>query len=155
LEDVIRTFKYNGGTWLKEDFADILEGTLKSKFPFGEIDSIMPVPLHSERLRKRGYNQSEILAGELSLRLDRRLDTKSLVRIRNTPQQARLSLRERIRNVEGAFKIERPELVRGRTILLIDDVTTTMSTLENCAKVLKEAKAKAVWCLTLARRREG
>jgi ComF family protein len=153
--NIIHNLKYRDRPEAGERLAFIAGTEIAESGFFDGIDAIVPLPLSKKKQRKRGYNQSEILAGELSLRLDRRLDTKSLVRIRDTPQQARLSLRERIRNVEGAFKIERPELVRGRTILLIDDVTTTMSTLENCAKVLKEAKAKAVWCLTLARRREG
>lgn len=153
LDEAIRTFKYNNGTWLAADLADILEGAVKSKLPYSEIDCIIPVPLHRARLQQRGYNQSELLAAELAERLDRRMDSTSFVRLRDTPQQARLSHEERIKNVEGAFGVEKKEFIKGRTILLVDDVTTSMSTLNCCAKSLKEAEAKAVWCLTLARRR--
>lgn len=155
FDEAIRTFKYNKGTWLTEDFVDILEGVVKSKFRHEEIDVIIPVPLHFSRLKSRGYNQSELLAEGLAKRLDRRLDADSFLRIRNTPQQARLSLKDRVKNVEGAFDVKRKEWIKGRTILLVDDVTTSMSTLNCCAKTLKEAEARAVWCLTLARRREG
>jgi ComF family protein len=155
LDEAIRTFKYNNGTWLTNDLVDILEGALKSKLPYSEIDCVVPVPLHRTRFQSRGYNQSELLASELARRIDRRIDSTSFVRERNTPQQARLSLEERIKNVEGAFRVEKKDMIRGRTILLVDDVTTSMSTLNCCAKALKEAEAKAVWCLTLARRREG
>lgn len=155
FDEAIRVFKYNKGTWLTEDLVDILEGVVKSKFPYEETDVIIPVPLHFSRLQSRGYNQSELLAAGLAERLDRRIDTVSFSRTRNTPQQARLSLEERVKNVEGAFRVERKEWIKGRTVLLVDDVTTSMSTLNCCAKALKDAEAKAVWCLTLARRREG
>ena len=153
FDEAIRIFKYGKGTWLADDFADFLEGAAKSKLPYCEIDCIVPVPLHHSRLRARGYNQSELLAAELARRLDRRLDTASLVRVRDTPQQARLSFEERTANVKDAFKAEKKEFVKGRTVLVVDDVTTSMSTLNQCAQTLKDAEAKAVWCLTLARRR--
>ena len=154
IDYVIQMFKYEGSVFFTEELSEILEGTVKAKFPYEEIDSIIPVPLHKNRILKRGYNQSELLATALSHRLNRAVDTVSFIRKADTPQQARLSHEERSENVKGAFKVVRPEYIRARTILLIDDVTTSGATLNECAKVLKQAGASKVWCLTLAKVRD-
>jgi len=116
-----------------------------------EVDILIPVPLHRRRLRERGYNQSALLARELSRLMGIPVDEKSLTRARHTLPQARTeSVAERQRNVIGLFACN-PEKVKDRKILLIDDVTTTGATLDACAEVLKHAGAAAVWGLALAK----
>lgn len=147
----IHAFKYQNALWLKRDFADLLEGCLMAHFDIDAIDAVLPVPLHPVRQRERTYNQSAILAGELARRLDRRLDTRSLIRIKQTGTQTRLHARERHKNMAHAFQVVRPEWVRGRTLLVVDDVMTTGATLDACAKELKKAGARRVWGIALAR----
>jgi ComF family protein len=112
---------------------------------------LVPVPLHPHRLRERGYNQSFLLARELSQYFKIPLIDDTLIRIKYLSPQARTgSLQERLNNVKQAFSCRNSRL-RDEKILLIDDVSTSGATLEACASVLKSAGASSVWGLTLAR----
>ncbi len=115
---------------------------------------LVPVPLHSSRLRERGYNQAELLCRGLLRALPSaglRLEQSALRKIRATPPQAGLSMAARRENVRGAFAVAAPERVRGQTIILVDDVMTTGATLSSCATELRRAGASDVLGLTLAR----
>ena len=114
-------------------------------------DVLIPVPLHGRRERERGYNQSDLLARELSRGTDVPLETRMLRRTRNTPPQVSMTApAERRRNIEGAFDCTSG--VNGKRVLLIDDVVTTGSTISACASALKAAGAVSAWSLALARR---
>lgn len=113
-------------------------------------DLIVPVPLHPSRLRERGYNQAALLARELAEGCRLALAEDCLARTRATAPQTGHSWRERWENVAGAFACQDPRVV-GRGIILVDDVCTTGATLEACARALKDAGAKAVWGLVVAR----
>lgn len=115
------------------------------------VDIIIPVPLHYTRLLKRKYNQSALLAKEISKLSNIPVDYTSLIKYRKTRPQVEFSGQERIKNVKNAFSIKNPEKIKGKRIVLIDDVQTTGSTLRECAKVLKKAGAKSVDTLTTAR----
>jgi ComF family protein len=113
-----------------------------------QIDLVAPVPLHSSRLKQRGFNQALLLAQAFpEIPLEREL----LARKRHTPPQAGLNPRERRDNVKGAFAVPRPDLVKGKRILLIDDVFTTGATVKECAQVLRRAGALEVDIITVAR----
>jgi ComF family protein len=113
-------------------------------------DMIIPVPLHSRRLRWRGFNQSEILAHALDLRIP--VITDILVRVRYTKPQVRTkSKNERTENLRDAFDVTPHTNINGKDILLIDDIMTTGTTLHECATKLKCAGARKVHCLVLAR----
>ena len=117
--------------------------------PF-RADVLAPVPLHKRRERERGYNQSELLAQEVGKHTDVPVDTKKLRRVRDTaPQVSMPTPEERRRNIEGAF--ECTGQVSGLTVILIDDVVTTGSTMSACARPLVAAGAASVWGLALAR----
>jgi ComF family protein len=115
------------------------------------LDLAMPVPLHKKRLRSRGFNQALILAHGISERFSVPLLYDTLVRLRSTRPQVELSGHERVENVRGAFCLLRPSEVRDKRVLLVDDVFTTGATMNECAKVLKDAGARSVTVLTLAR----
>ena len=114
------------------------------------FDALVPVPMHSVRKRLRGYNQSERLARVLASELGLPLVTDILVRTRAARAQVGLTGGARRGNVRGTFAVRRADTVVGKTLLLIDDVATTGSSLHECAAVLKSAGAKAVYALTLA-----
>ncbi len=153
LQDQIHAFKYNHAFWMQQDLCDLLEGTVQAHFSPAAIDVVLPVPLFPTRQRERSYNQAALLAEELALRIDRRVDEQSLVRIRKTETQTHFNAAKRRENMSGAFAVVRPEWVRQRCVLLVDDVMTTGATLDECAKALKKAGARMVWALTVARKR--
>jgi ComF family protein len=147
----ILRFKYGGmgraAAVLGPLLADFAAGWLKD----APDPLVMPVPLHSKRLRQRGYNQSLLLARHVAGRLSAELDYLSLKRPKHTPPQAGLKREERRKNMKGAFVLERSHSVEGRTVLLVDDVATTGETLNECARILKKAGCAQVLCLVLAR----
>jgi ComF family protein len=114
------------------------------------FDALLPVPMHPIRRRLRGYNQSERLAKIVATELVLPLWNDALRRTHPTSPQVGLDAAARRTNLQGAFTVLRPEVVAGKTLLLIDDVITTGSSLHECALVLKAAGAQAVFALTLA-----
>ena len=149
--EMLLGYKFNRRLWLRDDFTDWLEAAVRARFDAAAVDAVLPMPLTRFHRLDRGYNQSACLAAALAKRLDRRFDGGVLGRIGRPRRQAELSEEERRENVKGTIAVRRPERVRGRTVLVIDDVMTTGSTLSECARVLKAAGAARVWCATLAR----
>ena len=120
--------------------------------PLRDATRIMPVPLHAERLRERGFNQASVLARAVARLTRLPMDEWSLVRTIHTARhRAGMDARARLESVEAAFEVRRPRLVEGESILLIDDVFTTGATVSSCAKALKDAGAQEVFVLTVAR----
>jgi ComF family protein len=118
------------------------------------VDLVMPVPLHRGRRRERGYDQAELLARSLAGRLRLPLRADLLVRQRPTAPQTALAARERRANVAGAFSLRSPaagQELAGKRLLLLDDVTTTGSTLDAAAAALRQASPAAIWGLAVAR----
>jgi len=145
----ILSFKYKNVKALAAPLAQLLEGYLRAHHL--PADALIPVPLHPRRLRERGYNQSSLLAGELSKLASLPLAEGLLVRHKNTPPQTRTkSSEERQGNVAGAF-VCRDGRMEGKRLLLIDDVCTSGATLNSCSIALKAAGATSVWALTLGR----
>ena len=114
-------------------------------------DLVIPVPLHPRRLAERGYNQAALLAAEVAPALGAALVARGLARVRDTAHQARLARDDRGANVADAFQARRPERIRGRAVVLIDDVATTGATLAACADALRRAGAASVVALVVAR----
>lgn len=123
-----------------------LADRLKTDRPADFCDLIIPAPLHKRDKRRRGYNQSELIAKEISKRLDVPYCTDAIVKLKETKSQKTLSGRERKINLNGAFSAAYPELIAGKRILLIDDVCTTGATLAELTKLLKENGAETVFC---------
>lgn len=112
---------------------------------------LVPIPLYKKKLKKRGFNQASEIAKELSRILKIPFFDDILIKIKQTPAQVELKKEEREENIKGVFLCQKPELVMGKKILLIDDIFTTGSTMEQCARLLKEAGAKEVWGIVVAR----
>jgi ComF family protein len=150
MRDLIHGFKYADRHEAADFFARLMLSAGAELIR--EADLIMPVPLHPKRLWKRRYNQAAILAGRLAAATGLPLDLAALRRTRRTPSQVGLSWDERQRNVAAAFAVapRAVPLIRGKRILLVDDVITTGSTLGACAQMLTEAGAVKVDCLAVA-----
>ena len=113
-------------------------------------DLVIPVPLHPARLAERGYNQAALIAAYVARELRLPLEARGLRRTRHTPQQARLDRAARLGNVTGAFQVRSAACVRGRRVVLVDDVATTGATLSACAAALREAGAAEVTAVVVA-----
>lgn len=159
LKALICVYKYQRRPELAAPLARLLWGTLLRHWDPGEIDLLIPVPLHRRRLRERGFNQAELMLrhwpgmahpGEASPKQGQ-LAFDVLIRNRYTLSQTGLDKCQRAANVAQAFRLTSCDAVRDRVILLVDDVFTTGATADACARVLKQAGAAAVHLLTLAR----
>ena len=148
MREIVHKFKCQNLRAGAPELARLLAVYMESNQRSPEV--LMPVPLHAQRERQRGYNQSELLAREVSKLTGVPMETRVLRRTRNTPPQVAMkSYEERRRNIERAF--ESRSDVDGQSILLIDDVVTTGSTMSACAEALKATGARWVWGLALAR----
>ncbi|MDP2916478.1 MAG: ComF family protein [Dehalococcoidia bacterium] len=149
VRKAVHELKYNNIRALAKPMSEMLNDYLKANPIPGDV--LVPVPLHQKRLRERGYNQSSLLARELGRLSGLPVIEDCLVRLRQTSQQTRTaSVEERRRNVATAFAC-RNRNVQDRKVILIDDVSTSGSTLSACAQALKAAGAVSVWGLTFAR----
>jgi ComF family protein len=146
----VHKFKYKGVTALAEPLGGLMaEYWYTHPMP---ADVLVPVPLHKNRLRERGFNQAALLAHQLSKRIHLAVDEQTLVRQRATALQVDLDTEERKKNVRDAFRCTTGALA-DRRVLLIDDVCTTGATLEACAVALEDSGTQCVQALTLARAR--
>jgi ComF family protein len=148
LREAIHQFKYRPCRALGRPLGDWMVGQVRV---LTDIDMIMPVPLHTTRLRQRGFNQALLLAHRMSETHHIQLVYDNLTRSRSTRPQVELSGEERVRNVAGAFSLKRPSDVANKKVVLVDDVFTTGATMNECASVLKDAGAAQVIAFTLAR----
>lgn len=143
--------RFHLGSALAACFVHLLPEYLN---PF-QYDLILAVPLHPSRLRWRGFNQAQLLAGHIGRQFRVPLAPRLLRRVRDTPPQAGLDREERLANLTEAFQVAVPRKVHGQRILLVDDVMTTGMTLSACAAALLAAGADRVDTLTLARALPG
>ena len=149
IRKAIHELKYRNLKAISPCLAELLADYLRSNPLPGE--ALVCVPLHPRRLRERGYNQSSLLARKLGRRIALPVIKDCLIRVKQAQPQVRaVDVEERWRNVADAF-VCRDEQVRGKQIILIDDVCTSGATLETCAAALKSKGAASVWGLTLAR----
>lgn len=154
IKELLHGYKFNDRSYLYRPFGDLVIGTIRRHGLDREVESIYYVPLHRRKLAKRGYNQSELMAKYIAKELS--LDIgHDLKKVKATKEQHRLNRMERERNLENSFKLKNGEGVRGKTILLIDDLITTGSTMDECGRVLKEAGAEKVIGMCLASGRES
>ena len=145
---MIIKFKLADKTNLLRPIADLTRATIqRANFP-EPIDFIVPVPLHWRRRFKRGFNQSALIAKSFPLP-DAKFNT-DLVRIRYTNQQAGLTHTERKKNIKDAFAVRENHKFNGKNICLVDDIKTSGATLNECARVLKDAGANKVFAFALA-----
>lgn len=151
MRRLIHLFKYGNKTGLRHHFCELILSFLDTyRIELTDIDFIVPVPLYATRFRERGFNQAQILAQMLSLKLSIPLSLKHVKRVHHTENQAKLSQKERWTNIQGAFKIKYSRDLYNKNILIIDDLYTTGATSSEMARLLKDAGGKKIIVLTLA-----
>lgn len=150
LRDLLQSFKFSRAEYLAFTLQRIfLEGA--KRLDWEKIDLIVPVPLHRRKLKERGFNQSLVLAQALAASHGRKLLSRELIRTKYSQGQTLQDKKARLENIRGSFKVRRTEKIKDKRVLLVDDVLTTGATIQECARVLKEAGAKSVIVLVLAR----
>jgi len=149
LARAITTLKYKFSEPLAANLAKIIVQSITAK-NYSTERVVSFIPLHKKRSRWRGFNQAKLLSKFVAPKLNLPLEG-SLIRIKNTSQQAKLNRTERIQNLENAFELAPNFIAKDKTILLVDDVASTGTTLIEAAKILKKNGAKEVWGLVLAR----
>lgn len=148
VRDSIRRYKFLGRRFYAKTYGLWLAAAISREL--GDFDLMTWVPVSRKRLRKRGYDQSRILCEETALQLGVEA-TACLRKNRNNPAQSSLSGAEKRRkNVAGVYDVINPEHISGKRILLIDDVTTTGATLEECSRMLHRSGARTVMCAAMA-----
>lgn len=151
VREFVHRFKYDRHFYLRHPLTDWLAEALDDdRIRAQPIDALVPVPLHSARLREREFNQAEVLARLLARRTGTPL-LGALKRIRYTTTQTRLDRHERMENLRNAFRVRQTSAVQNRHLVLVDDIFTTGSTVDECARVLRAAGAASVRVLTVAR----
>jgi ComF family protein len=145
VDAILQHYKYNNALYLSQTLATLLCATIQDK----DIDVMIAMPLHPNRIKGRGFNQSLELAKIIAKQRLIALDSTSCKRIKDTPPQASLAFKHRLNNMKGAFTCN--QSFAGKHVALIDDVMTTGSSLNELAKILKKAGARKISCYVLAR----
>ena len=149
IKKSIYNFKYNNKREYAKAYGEELSDNLKSDILSWNVDVIIPVPLHKSKLRLRGYNQAELIARELGKNLNISVDSNILRRNKRTKPQKELNDSGRKKNVKNAFIVE-GNIVKYKKIILVDDIYTTGSTIDGCARALKENGAENVYYISLS-----
>lgn len=147
MQESLMRFKYGGRQEYGKFYAQALSVCSESLVKRWQVEVLIPVPVHPQRLRMRGYNQAEVLAQELSSLWQIPVDAKSLARMKKTKAQKELDPTERRKNLKDAFVLTRT--VGWKSVLIIDDIYTTGSTVHTLGKLLKEHGVKKVYFLTV------
>ena len=149
IREKLHAYKFEGKNYLYKAFGEILISTIKTKGLDNKIEVIAFVPAHRRKKALRGYNQSELLASYIADRLEIPLLKNHLLKVKWTKDQNKLGKIERKNNLKDSFKATKTEDFKGKEILLVDDIITTGTTMEECGKVLITNGAKKVYGLAL------
>ncbi|MDQ7799331.1 MAG: ComF family protein [Candidatus Edwardsbacteria bacterium] len=150
LSEAVHRLKYSDAKSVSRRLGAMMADIAASEEKYKKADMVLAVPLHNARKRERGYNQAQLLADQLGKVLKIPAHHDIIFRARHTRSQTTLNKEERLRNVEGIFKVKSPEKIRDKTIILIDDVLTTGATIGSCGQSLMKAGAKRILAMTAA-----
>ncbi|WP_129597492.1 ComF family protein [Anaerophilus nitritogenes] len=149
IKKIVHRLKYQNQRYLSYHMAQIMKDQLQ-KQNIKDIDCIIPVPLYKNKERKRGFNQSYLLSKYLGKWMNTEVEKKTLLKIKDTLSQNQLSKEDRKRNLKNVFVVSSKESIINKTILLVDDVYTTGSTVDACCKELLKENPKEIYILTFA-----
>lgn len=162
MKEAIKMLKFKGAFSVASPIAKFMRETVLEELsekiemdavPAGEKVILIPIPMHEKRLQERGYNQAEILAEQMVIKEDKNftLETDVLFKIKNTESQVTTKdKKSRSHNLKDAFEARNARKIRGKIVILVDDVITTGATMEECAKTLKKAGARKIYHLAAA-----
>ncbi len=151
IRKVILDYKFNDKSFLYKTIVNFL---LKNENFFAILnsyDTIIPVPISPKRMKERGYNQSALIANEIAKMLNLEYNNKCLLKTKNIIEQSKLNKEQRQENIQGAYKLYNSQILKNKKILLVDDIYTTGSTVNECSKILKQANPQKIGVFTLAK----
>ena len=151
IREKLLAYKFKDQSYLSKTFAQLCIKNEKCYAFIKSYDIIIPVPMYGKKKRQRGYNQCELIAKELQKYLPIKLETKVLIKYKNTPAQSTLSKEERKRNIKDVYKVQNISKIENKRVLLLDDIYTTGSTISECSRVLQQAGIKQIGILTIAK----
>lgn len=152
IREKILEFKFENKSYLYRTFAEAILNNKKNIEFIKKYDFLVPVPIHKIRKRKRGYNQSELIARAISNEIKNiKLKTNIIIKEKNIVAQSTLNKKQREANIQNSFKVINSNIIKNNKILLLDDILTTGSTANECSKVLLEAGCKEVGLITIAK----
>ena len=150
VRKTILQYKFNKKPYLSNFFAYEILKSKKVYEILNSCDIIVPVPMEKKKMNERGYNQTELITQIIEKKSGIK-EEKILVKIKTTKTQSLLEITERKRNIENAFCIKNPELVKSKKVILFDDIYTTGATVNELSKLLKEAECKSIFVLVIAK----
>lgn len=151
IREILLNYKFKDKSYL---YKTIVNFILKDKKIFEILnfyDIIIPVPISKQRKKQRGYNQSLLIAREISKIIGIPCQNKCLLKTKEITEQSKLNKEDRIKNVQGVYKLKNANLIKNKRVLLIDDIYTTGSTARECCKILNQGKVKNIDVLTIAK----
>lgn len=147
INRLLQDYKYGSKLHLARSFGLMLA----SRVPLSEVDTVIPMPMHRQRIKERGFNQALEIARIVCAEQAGKLDCHSVVRVQHRPAQTTLAWQARLKNIQGAFSVSTANHLKGKRIAILDDVMTTGASLNELAKTLKQAGASHVECWIVAR----
>lgn len=152
IRNLILDYKFRDKSYLYELFAKIITKNEKICGILEKYDIIIPVPIHKKRKKQRGYNQSELIARQISKNIaNLQLENKAFIKIKNNKPQSTLNKKQRKQNVKNVYKLENKGKIENKNIVLFDDIYTTGNTANEIAKILKQNGANKILVLTIAK----
>lgn len=152
LRDKIIDYKFNEKSYLYRTFVEIILNNKKACEYIKSFDYVIPVPIHKKRYKVRGYNQSELIAKDLGKKIENLNFRNDIIKkIKNIVPQSTLNKDERIKNIKGAFDIINTDELQGKKVLLLDDIFTTGSTVNECSKILSNKGCTEIGVFTIAK----
>lgn len=144
-------YKFNDKSYLYKTIVNFLLKNKKFFQILKSYDTILPVPISSKRRKERGYNQSELIAKEIAKKTGIDYNNQCLFKTKNIVEQSKLNKEERQKNIQGVYEIRNKPILENKQILLVDDIYTTGSTVNECSKMLSQAEPKKIGVFTLAK----
>lgn len=151
IRKIILNYKFKDKSYLYQTIVNFLLKNKKFFQILKSYDTIIPVPISKKRRKERGYNQSELIAREIAKRTGLDYQNRCLIKTKNIIEQSKLNKEERQKNIQGVYELRQLQKLQDKKILLIDDIYTTGSTVNECSKILMEANPKKVGVLTIAK----
>ena len=151
IRKLLLNYKFNEKAYLYKTFVNFLLKNQKFFEILNSYDTIVSVPISKKRKNERGYNQSDLIARELSRRVSVKYNSTCIIKIKDVIAQSKLSKEEREKNIKGIYKLVDKRYIENKTLLLVDDVYTTGSTVNECCKTLLQANVKNIDVLTISK----